>query len=95
MNHKLYIYNGEKANLIEKAWYQSEFYKEFSKKLVSLRLFPTLIHVVVKPPRHQGKKLGGKISFPKTQFLRETNQTEETKKMFDESYDASDAGGGH
>lgn len=93
--HKLHIYNGEKPYLIEKAYHQTDIYKEGSYQIVSFRLHPTVIQVIIKPQESR-KKLGGKIAVgsslkshrQKKEFSKNTN--EESKKIFDESYEESE-----
>ncbi len=46
--HKLHIFNEEKPYLIEKAYHQTDIYKDGIHQIVTLRLNPTVLQVVIK-----------------------------------------------
>lgn len=52
--HKLHILNDKGIpHLVEKAWYQNDIYKPDNKRVVLLKIHPTVIQVIVKKPSNK------------------------------------------
>lgn len=93
MVHKLHIMNNEgKPYLVEKAYHQTDIYKSNTKRLVTLKLHPTVLQVVLSPVQNFQKKneLGktGSINVLPLPKKKDVDILEEEKKMFEEDFES-------
>jgi hypothetical protein len=94
MIHKLHILNDEgKPQLATKAYHQSDIYKANSKRLVSIRIHPTVIQVVINSnPKSLSKNTEEKKAYNGSKKQKSSLIKEESKKLFEDDDDMEDSG---